>query len=86
MTFTIQIDSARDLPAGLLGRTLAAFGLSGPIEEIGSHLELGVLADDIEQVATRVLHALESLLAELPFPLVPQRVGTSSFHLGPPAG
>ncbi len=86
MTFTIEIDSARDLPAGLVGRTLAAFGLSGPVQEIGSRLELGVLADDVEQVAARVLHALESLLAELPFPLIAQRVGTSSFHLHPPAG
>ena len=82
----MAIDSARDLPTGSLGRALEAAGLNGPMTQSGSLFELGVLADDVEALAIRVVHALKSLLAELPFVLIPQRVGACAFHLRPPSG
>ena len=86
MTHTIQIESARELPSGALSRALASCGVDGPMEQTGSLFSLGALGESLEHVAARVSRALDTLLAELPFPLVPERIGPSSFYLHPPAG
>jgi hypothetical protein len=85
MTTTVRIESVLAVPADAMVAALSAGGVEGTVLETDPFLSMAVPADDEARLASRVAHALESLIADRRLSLVPEQIGAAAFVLRPPA-
>ena len=85
MTFTVSIESVLAVPADDMVAALSVEGVEGTVLETDPFLSMAVPADDEAKLASRIAHALDTLIADRRLSLVPERIGASAFVLRPPA-
>jgi hypothetical protein len=82
----VRIETSPAISSKTILGALAAEGVDGSVLGFVPQLQVSVLAPDLVLLAERISAALERVVRDQARPLVPQRIGPSSYVVRPAAG